>query len=73
MEANAIDTVSSEMLSSVFVADYTIHISNPTNAKVAVLSLDGKIVSVDNTTTVVTTPGIYIVAVGSEIHKVIVK
>ena len=73
MEANAIDIVSSEMLSSVLVIGNTIHISNPTNAKVVVLSLDGKIVSVDNTTTVVTSPGIYVVAVGTEIHKVIVK
>ncbi len=53
-------------------------ISNPLNAKIAVLSVDGRMVYMsDNSTSQnsveVNAPGVYIVAVGKELHKVMVK
>lgn len=69
-----VETVEGEKQSSVAVVGKTINVTNPANAKVAVLAMDGKVVSAANATAVtVDAPGVYIVAVGNEIHKVVVK
>lgn len=73
-----IDSVAEGLESSVVVSGNTINVANPVKANVVVLSVDGKVVYADNGESAqhsveVNAPGVYIVAVGKELHKVIVK
>ena len=73
-----IEDATTDLQSTVIVSENTIIIENPNNAKVSVLSIDGKLIFANNGTALqctfnVNTPGVYIVIVGNEFHKVIVK
>ena len=73
-----IEDVISNAKSEVRVSDKTIEIINPNNASISILSIDGKVVYTECNAEMqksvnVNSNGVYIVVVGNEIHKVVVK
>lgn len=75
---SGIDFVEECIKSRVVVNGNTINVTNPAMANIAILSVDGKLVHMKKNASlqnaiVVNALGVYVVAVGNELHKVIVK